>query len=428
MHLSSPAHPPRAAWRRLLAVLLAPLLLLTLAACGELKGEVDFEDESTVSIDLTLKVDQKTAAAMAFNRDSVAEFCEDTKAEEPNTPGLRVTPVTSGGGSGCRIEYEGKHDMIKEMLTEEENGKALRLVTDEGQRISEDEWNDLVKNAREHGIDLDDAKVDVEITMPGKVLSSVSGEIDGDTVRITNLHDLLTQGVNIKSEVKSGFPWGAIVTTLLVLLLLAALAAAAFFFLRRRRGGQGKQPTGSPAAPGQGGAHAPHQAGSGAAAVAAPQHPQHPQHPQAPKQPQAQARPQAPSAPQVQSGPQAQSAPQAPSAAPAPQASGQQYATGQPSAAPQQPMMPGQPQAPQAPSAAQAPSASQAPSAAPAPQAPSAAPAPHAPSAAPAPHAPSAPPAPTGQQPLAPNTAMPPQQPHRPGDLQSPPTPQRPRR
>ncbi|CAM3983732.1 LppM family (lipo)protein [Helcobacillus massiliensis] len=398
MHLSSPAHPPRAAWRRLLAVLLAPLLLLTLAACGELKGEVDFEDESTVSIDLTLKVDQKTAAAMAFNRDSVAEFCEDTKAEEPNTPGLRVTPVTSGGGSGCRIEYEGKHDMIKEMLTEEENGKALRLVTDEGQRISEDEWNDLVKNAREHGIDLDDAKVDVEITMPGKVLSSVSGEIDGDTVRITNLHDLLTQGVNIKSEVKSGFPWGAIVTTLLVLLLLAALAAAAFFFLRRRRGGQGKQPTGSPAAPGQGGAHAPHQAGAGAAAVAAPQHPQHPQ---APGQPQAQAHPQAPSAPQVQSPPQAQSAPQAPSAAPAPQAPGQQYATGQPSAAPQQPMMPGQPQAPQAPSAAQAPSASQ---------------------------APSAPQAPTGQQPLAPNTAMPPQQPHRPGDLQSPPTPQRPRR
>ncbi|MDK7741809.1 LppM family (lipo)protein [Helcobacillus massiliensis] len=347
MHLSSPAHPPRAAWRRLLAVLLAPLLLLTLAACGELKGEVDFEDESTVSIDLTLKVDQKTAAAMAFNRDSVAEFCEDTKAEEPNTPGLKVTPIASGGDSGCHIEYEGTHEMVKEMLTLEENGKALRLVTDEGQRISEDEWNDLVKNAREHGIDLDDAKVDVEITMPGKVLSSVSGEIDGDTVRITNLHDLLTQGVNIKSEVKSGFPWGAIVTTLLVLLLLAALAAAAFFFLRRRRGGQGKQPTGSPAAPGQGGAHAPPQAGAGAAAVAAPQHPQHPQ---APGQPQAQAHPQAPSAPQVQSPPQAQSAapaPHAPSAPPAP--TGQQPLAPNTAMPPQQPHRPGDLQSPPTP-------------------------------------------------------------------------------
>lgn len=327
---------------RVLAVLLAPFLVFVLAGCGSVTGTIKVDSPTRATMDITMLVDKDVAEAFGGETDP-DKFCSsDSTGLSDDDSAIKVTGKDKGDQIECTFKGTGDPSQDAEpAVTEVDNGKYVQL--DLGiSGMTEEDWANLEEQGPAFGIDPSKAEVDITIQMPGKVVESSSGTISGKKVHITDLKDLMINGVKVKSEKGGGL--GGVLILLLVLGLLALLALAAIaalvFFLARR-----KKKNSAPVPPAGFGGPAAGAAGAGAAGAANSSAPQWGAAPQGPG-----------SAPQ---GPG--SAPQGPGSAP--QAAGSAPQFGSPNApqAPGSAPQFGSPNAPQAPSGPSVPPASSAP-------------------------------------------------------------------
>lgn len=253
MNTASPAPARRTrrslTWRRLVSILIAPFLLVALAACGEVKGDIEIKSAKQASIDMTISLDKKAASTLGFGNSSDA-LCTSLKSQMGITTAdfVKVSPKDDGDRISCNFKGDGEAKANNSALTEEEDGKYIRFKIGDS-TVSADEWERAIQGMERMGLDASGFTTDITITMPGKVVETASGEAKGNKVRITDVKDLMTKGIDVKAE-QSSFPWMIVIIVLVVLALLALLAIAAliFFLFRRKKN--------KPSAPAPFGSHA----------------------------------------------------------------------------------------------------------------------------------------------------------------------------
>ncbi|SLM94794.1 proline-rich domain-containing protein [Brachybacterium nesterenkovii] len=323
-------------WRRRIAALLILPFLLVLAGCGKFDGTIEVKDADTLHLTFLIGID-KSMGDMAQITSSQAMCDTFTENQDGITSGPdRTTPVDDPDMYACEVEGTTTRDTW---------GSGIELTESDG------EYH-LVLDASSAGMTGDDASMltgldfNLKITFPGKVVSSSTGTIDGNSVVFTDIDELMN-GVDITAKKSSsGLLWIVLaVGALIGLVVLGALILGAVLLLRRR----GKStPVAAPGGYGAGASAPAAPAAYGAPSPAAP--------PAAPGGYGASS----PGAPSPYGSPQ--SAPQtggaswaAPSAQPPaqPPASGSHAAPPQGGQAPQAPGMPSAPGAPAAPGAPQ---------------------------------------------------------------------------
>lgn len=227
---------PSLTWRRLISILIAPFLLVALAACGEVKGDIEIKSAKQASIDMTISLDKKAASTLGFGNSSDA-LCTSLKSQMGITTAdfVKVSPKDDGDRISCNFKGDGEAKANNSALTEEEDGKYLRFKIGNS-TVSEQEWDQAMEGMKMMGLDASGFTTDITITMPGKVVETASGKAEGNKVRITDPKELMTKGIDVKAETSS-FPWMIVIIVLAVLALLALLAIAAliFFFLSRKK-------------------------------------------------------------------------------------------------------------------------------------------------------------------------------------------------
>lgn len=297
--------------RRLLALLAAPFLLLTLAGCGSVTIGFDVHSPTDTDVSFDFSVDSDTASMLGVS--SADELCSQLSGDDTGGVGkVKYTPYEVDDGYGCRSEQKGVNlnDGSGATVTREGDELHLKLKpTRSGSDLS--------------ASDLSQVKTKVSFTFPGSVTSADGGgEIDGKTVTYTKLGDVV-DGVDITAKAGGVPTWVWVVGIIVVVggFLILVIAAIVFFVVRSRRaaaraaaqpgypGQQGSQgqgyPGGQPPQNGQsfaGGASQP----GGTGYPAGPSYPNAPGHQGAPSQPGSpsypSSQPQGPSYPSSQPG------------------------------------------------------------------------------------------------------------------------------
>lgn len=238
--------------RRLVAVLLLPFLMV-LAGCGKLHADFEIQDAENVKVSFDVAMDTQFAEG---TWDSAEDFCGDVEGEtmiDEDAP--TVEPYEEDGQFGCTIVG---------VITSDDFGSGFNLTEEDGEyhlEIAGDSTATEFSSAESLGFDFR-----MTFTFPGDIIEANGGEIDGTSVTYTEV-DALVNGIDIRADAGSSFPWVIVIVIVVVLgfLFLLLLAVVAFFVIRSRKNkGGGSTPAGVPGSYGSA-------AAAGAAAPAAPQ-------------------------------------------------------------------------------------------------------------------------------------------------------------